>query len=337
LGVLVAADAAAGSLCLPQGSSGKVYLSDQQGIIFYQKPREQIVLRVDYEIRDPAAPITKLGWIIPVPGKPDLTSTASSEVFPELNDFTVAVFADESKEPPARGGELPEQTPRTQPAIEALKGSGKGAALAANQWLQRHGLQVIRPDEMSYYAQHSWCFVAVLFEDAQGLPPRGRLGPVRLSFAAQRIYYPLLLCADEGVFDFTLYIFSKGSIDRSELNKFGLTLAELEAPGMKQTNRITRVRDLPEQTRRLFDLVAHDEPAISKLERGRIFLYRTCARGLNDDDHPIAKWDTDLELSAPVGSPLSPYINIMVGIAAVLTVFAVARTRQRIARDRARS
>ncbi len=334
--VIFAGDAAAGSLCLPVGCKEKAFLSDQRGIIFYHKRRQELVIRIDYNIRDADTPITKLGWIIPVPEKPDTTGTANTVAFGELNDFTTPYFADEKKPSAIRGGELVEDMPRNAPTITPLPAPGKAGVEAVNRWLELHGLQAIRPEALAYYAARRWFFVAVLFEDPQGLPVRGRLTPVRIVFGARRIHYPILLCADEGTFDLTLYIFCKGRIDRKELGTFGLTLVELEPDKMKQSNRITRASDLPEQSRRLFDAVAVD-PVLAKLGQGRIFLYRACAHDLNGAEQPISEWETDLQLSAPIGSPLSPYINIMVGLAAVIAVFVLARTKRRVAQSRASS
>jgi len=326
---------ASGSLCVPTGCGGKVYISDVQGIILYHKAHEELILRVDYDVRGATGPITKLAWIIPTPRKPEFTGTASADVFGELSEFTAAKYAGEATVPAVRGGELPEQLVLAEPNVHPLKGSGKGGIAAVNEWLQQRGLQAIPPETTRYYAEFRWSFTAVLFEMPQGVPARGRLRPVRLSFTADRVHFPLLLCAQQGVFDLTLYVVSKGRINRRELGTFGLTLTELETPEMKQSQRLTRVRDLPEHTRRLFSTIALDVPVLRKLERGRIFLYRTYAHGLNDEDRAISKWETDLQLAAPLGSPYSRYKDLAVAVAAVLAVFVVARTRQRAAKAKA--
>jgi len=334
--VIFAGDAVAGSLCLPIGCKGKALQSDQRGIIFYHKRRQELVIRIDYDIRDADTPITKLGWIIPVPNKPDTTGTANTAAFGELDDFTTPYFVDEKKPPANRGRELAEDMPRNAPTITPMSAPGKAGVKAVNIWLDRHGLQAIRPEALAYYAARRWFFVAVLFEDPQEFPACGRLTPVRIVFDARRIHYPILLCADEGTFDLTLYIFCKGRIDRKELGTFGLTLVELEPDKMKQSNRITRVSNLPKESRRLFDAVAVD-PVLAKLGQGRIFLYRVYAHDMNGTEERISEWETDLQLSAPIGSPLSPYINIMVGLAAVIAVFVLARTKRRVAQSRASS
>ena len=326
--------AATAALCLPSGCKGSISQTDQQGIVFFHKGRQELAIRVDYDIRGAEGPVTKLGWIIPVPGPADVTGTVSSKVFGELGEFASPVHRSDNKPPVVRGGELPEEMPRTQPAITSLAAPGKAGIRAVAAWLENNGLEPLPAESIERYAEGRWHFVAVLFQDPQGLPLRGRLTPIRVACPALRIQYPMLLWADRGVFDLTLYIFCKGRIDARELSEFGLSLVEQDDRELKQANRITRIVDLPPAARELCEAVAVD-PVLAKLTKERILLYRAHATGLNEAGARIADWQTDLQLSAPLGSAFSPYINLMVGVAAVLAVLVLGRTRRNVARSRA--
>ena len=332
-GIAVSSHASAGSLCLPETSKARVSLRDQQGIIYFHRSRQELVIQFDYEIEGAQGPVTKLGWIIPVPSKPGAPRPVDPGVFAELRDFTVAQYADGSSGPGLETVAVSSPLVTSEGKVELIRGTGKGGLEGVDNWLRLHGLQTIPEEKMRYYGEKRyeenwWSFIVILFEDEAGLPLRGRLTSARASFMSRLIHYPLLLCADEGVFDLTLYIFARGRIDRGELARFGLTLTELETPEMKQSNRITSRVDLPPLNGELFDQIARDALVMQKLENG-FCLYKAYAHGLNDADRSIARWETDFELSAPLGSPWAPYRNILVALAAVVAVFIVARAKPR--------
>src|SRR5262249_20505986 len=195
--LLLAAGAAAPA-CLhpPRDYKGTLAATTQEAIIFWRDGREEMVLKVNYQLKGDAGLPASLGWVVPVPTKPDAYAVADPKAFEDA--FHLAV----SKEPPAKGpprngpprGVVQEQVSVGEYDITVLKASGEKAAPELNDWLVGAGFSVYPLENMRFYTDRGWTFLAVKVNKeraAEALRDRGGLRPLRISFASEKVVYPL--------------------------------------------------------------------------------------------------------------------------------------------------
>jgi hypothetical protein len=178
-----------------------LYESAQRAVILYGNSTgnytEHLILSVSFE-----GDAEDFAWVIPVPNKPEIAVT-DAELFWELSDFTATEF-------PGGGGGFGcfyYGAPAGQDGVDVVEEQVVGPyatailsatnATALADWLNANGY--IFPEEgeeiVSEYIEKEWYFVATkinaIDEDTGDALAEGAIEPIVLSFASDKIVYPL--------------------------------------------------------------------------------------------------------------------------------------------------
>ncbi|MCK5182055.1 MAG: DUF2330 domain-containing protein [Dehalococcoidia bacterium] len=197
----------------PDSMYRDLYEVAQKAVILYGNSTgnytEHLILSVSFE-----GDAEDFAWVIPVPNLPEIAVT-DAELFWELSDFTAA-------DVPRGGGCEGEGAPGDVDVIEeqvvgpyatAILSSTNATALA--DWLNANGY--IFPEDgeeiISEYIEKEWYFVATKInaveEDTGYALAEGAIEPIVLSFASDKIVYPLRITSlSATVPQVLLYVFA---------------------------------------------------------------------------------------------------------------------------------
>ena len=169
-----------------------VYQPSQKAVILYENGREHLMLSVRCE-----GNAEEFALVIPVPGKPDIDVTRP-ELFYELFDLTMI------QEAPGGFGFGPvAEGPPVDVIAEVVVGPYATATLSAEDptalvdWLNLNGYFFPAEGEeiINEYIEKNWYFVATKInnvDETTGLTlSEGAIEPIVLSFASDKIVYPL--------------------------------------------------------------------------------------------------------------------------------------------------
>jgi hypothetical protein len=287
----LAADAFAGCLHTLRQYQGSVEATSQQALIFWRVGREELILKVDDKLQAADRTLPRLAWVVPVPARPDGYAVVESpEIFEEAFRLTEG--------PPTRGGPavsritVVQQVDVGEYRITALKAKGPAAAQALNRWLSKQGFRAIPRAHMQYYTDRKWTFLAIQVNPEKGaasLKQRGGLRPLRLSFAANQIYYPLKFAAHQGVFNVTVYVFTERPVSSPDW---------LQEHAFEQHERSTEITQWPWEAGApaLYDLV-------QKLAQGKLgwsstlYLTKFVGHEINAKGKELEGWTRDSQLA----------------------------------------
>jgi hypothetical protein len=302
--------------------------TDQSAIVFWRKGREELVLSLSYEAneQDEEAPNAKraagpgqalpadFGWVIPVPTAPDKYSVVDPKVFDLAGELSEKFKKPLPKQKflggaGAMGGfgggglggvVVVHQTRVGEYDITALKGRGPQAATEVNAWLARNNYLGIPVADMEFYTAKGWTFLAVKVTGgkAQRLAAEGALRPLHISFASERVVYPLKLAPRPGAFSLRAYLFTEGAIQPPAwLKERGLEIetwyrGEYASAPVSHSNL-------------RFGNTGYQNPLAglwSQVQTGKFGHFQrpffTVIGGyVNDETMPISAWKTDFELS----------------------------------------
>ena len=205
------------SACIhpPIDYTGRLGESGQQAMIFWRDGYEVLILKVDYHAEDGEATPKKLAWVIPVPSRPDELGVEDAEIFTSASRFLNA------RRPPCGGGDARENVSVSRKVrvgeydIRELSGRGPKAAESVNAWLAEHGFSTVPLENMKYYTERNWQFLAVEVnpeESSDRIAARGGFRPLRIGFSAKEIYYPLKFSSHQGSFKVGAYVFTEKPI-----------------------------------------------------------------------------------------------------------------------------
>jgi hypothetical protein len=225
--------------------AGSVEETSQQAIIFWRDGREELILKVDYRLAAQAALPDDLARVLPVPAVPDDYAVVSPQIFKEAFELAQAHQAKKTARgdiaalsAEKRDGSVVALTPVTvgEYEITPLKALGADAAGALNRWLSERGYGEVPLANMQYYTERSWAFLAIKINKEKGsaaLKDQGGFRPLRISFAADRIYYPLKFSSHQGEFKVTAYVFTEKPVrlDRG-LEERGFTALPMSDGGL---------------------------------------------------------------------------------------------------------
>jgi hypothetical protein len=204
----------------------------QKAIILHDQGREDLILQVKYQ-----GPAEDFGWLIPVPGKPEVRK-GSMEPFYELSRLTQEAFLDplyRSHEglatAPAKDGGVKVTEIKTVGAYQvAVLSTSNPAALT--DWLAAHQFHFPREKQriLDQYILKHWYFVAARIDPTgngfaikSSAPGPGRISPVTreklasgelhpivISFISENCIFPLAISSANGTpSELSLYVVSK--------------------------------------------------------------------------------------------------------------------------------
>lgn len=209
---------------LPASYEGSISQSGQEAIIFHDRGREELILKIDYRIRGKKMP-DRFAWIITVPNEPDAYSLADRSIFEKTYRW-----ADKHAKIPARSytfGVPESDAPkaavdlgrrvRVGPYdIQPVRARGVEALDGLNDWLRKNGFPTEDPEHMKYFVEKKFTFLCIKIVPAKGKTTVGSgapLQPIHLSFKSEKPYYPLRFSSRQGVFDLNLYVLTKNQFD----------------------------------------------------------------------------------------------------------------------------
>ncbi|WP_254705530.1 DUF2330 domain-containing protein [Streptomyces vilmorinianum] len=208
LGSLIAPAYACGCGAMIPDRNHRIGVDRETSAVRWDGRTEQIVMR--FTVRGDAE---RAAWIMPVPGRADVT-LGDPELFDELERLTRPehkkryYFWPRGKDWPFDGG-ASDGAGAAPPRAGAVGVVGRErlgpfdvARLTATDpkalsgWLEKNGFELSDglAAELRPYVEQKWEYVAVrLAPDADGTTLRGELDPLRISFASERLIYPMRL------------------------------------------------------------------------------------------------------------------------------------------------
>lgn len=212
LGSLIAPAYACGCGAMIPDRNERIGVDRETSAVRWDGRTEQIVMR--FTVRGDAQ---RAAWIMPVPGRADVT-LGDAALFDALEDLTQPAYEDRHYFWP-RGDDWPFDLDNSDTDGAAAPESGRSdvgvvgrerlgpfdvARLTATDpealsgWLETNGFEL--PErlaaELTPYVEQKWEYVAVrLAPDATGTGTtlQGKLTPLRISFASDRLVYPMRL------------------------------------------------------------------------------------------------------------------------------------------------
>lgn len=225
---LLATAYAAFSCCMvPESFLGSISRNAQNAIIFHQGNREELILRINYQITGDSMP-DRFAWIVTTPTEPDAYRVAGEDLFTSVDEWASALLTPRPS-PVATGcgmgcgrqddpaanlafeeaslifGELAEVGPYT---IQPVRARGADALDALNAWLKKNGFPSEDPDHMKWFIEEEFTFLCIKVTPPEGknaVPESSFLPPLQISFESEKLYYPLLFSARQGMFALSLY------------------------------------------------------------------------------------------------------------------------------------
>ncbi len=299
--LLVSAVLAVPALCcehLPAGYAGSLEQTGQEAILFWKAGREVLILKNDFRI-DPAeggALPSHLAWVLPVPNVPDDYSVEDPEVFRALFEAWDSSVLNQMKrelgeDPPPKEEDL-EVLGRVSVGeyeIQPIRARGEAGARALGDWLDANGFGRLPAENMAWYVERSWVWLAIRVSLAGGdsIVRNGSLRPLSIAFASEEVVYPVVVNRGQGAFDVNLYVVTEAGLELAadDLGRYGFQsegtlwgpLIELPASLLAIEARAVRAGNLE----------AIAVPAVQKL----------VARGLGGPGNPWSGWDEDFHVA----------------------------------------
>ncbi len=207
---------------VPATYEGSIGQSAQEAILFHDKGREELILRINYKITGKGLPGT-FAWIVTVPNEPDSYAVADAAIFKETFEWAEPLANPPSK---GRGGDLGDSVKegvelgkavKVGPYdIQPVRGVGEKALEGLNAWLKDHAFPTEDPKHMAWFVEQKFTFLCIRITPAEAgksVEAAGGLPPLHLSFKSENPYYPLRFSSRQGVFDVNLYVLTKKEFD----------------------------------------------------------------------------------------------------------------------------
>ncbi|MDM8523208.1 DUF2330 domain-containing protein [Desulfococcaceae bacterium HSG8] len=186
----------------------------QKAIIRWDGTREVLLLQVRYE-----GPAEDFAWIVPLPSKPEVTAVdADKSPFAEISRYTQErVRWGRAFRESGRDSERTEVTvlDRKVAGVYDIAVLSSGDAGALSGWLNKNGFAfpASRADVLEHYTKKKWVYAAMridrksLGKDEISKLRTGELQPIRFSFPATEMVYPLRISSvNAGKTEILLYV-----------------------------------------------------------------------------------------------------------------------------------
>ena len=319
---------------VPAGYKGSISQSGQEAILLHHEGREDLILKIRYQITGAAMP-DRFAWVITVPNEPDAYAVADPRLFEEVHSWAMPLV-----NPPKRSPSLGE---RSAPAVKAVglefgravkvgpydiqpvRALGREALEGLNAWLTANGFPTEDPKHMEYFVDQKFTFLCIKVGPAEGekaVAPSAGLVPLHLSFRTEQPYYPLRFSSRQGVFDVTLYVLTR---DHFDFRNSGDSLRRINwlSEGF-ETNVAVSAGDFPPALLKAYDR------SLFAARRGTWHLNVLHGYGVNEGNS-IATWSKDIFFATvppPEGNG-AWMVAAAAGVALLLAAFLVLRRRAR--------
>jgi hypothetical protein len=207
----------AANVTTPATDTSKTVSPFQQAMVFFSDGREELVFSPTFHAEENSLPST-LGAVIPVPSTPEVRKGVDEELFTVLWNWSERAQA-AGKEDASAGISTEDLEKRM---IVGPAGAFKAQVIAGGEssleeleaWFGVHTFAKLPTEALQFYADRHWTFVAVKYTiDPSDLPSTDlRMPPIRLSFDADRMIYPLKIATTQGAFDLLLYTFTERNL-----------------------------------------------------------------------------------------------------------------------------
>lgn len=299
---IACAGATALSCCMvPETYAGTIGQAAQEAVLVWADGREELVLRIDYEITGAESMPEQFAWVVTVPNEPDAYAVADQALFEDMFNFAQRYLVEpirnrsrgiDAPAEPAGGVELGQRVQVGPYDIQPVRGVGAKALEGLNAWLGANGFPAEDPAHMRYFVDEGFTFLCVKVNPPEGedrVGNGGMLPPLHLSFASERPYYPLRFSSRQGVFDVNLYTLTRGPLDYDGLRS---VLGRLHhAPSRLKRNVAIDANKLPKTLRDALEKgkVDHEDPKwiVNQIRGKRV-----------NRDNEIAGWTEDVFLAA---------------------------------------
>jgi Uncharacterized protein conserved in bacteria (DUF2330) len=355
--VALLAWAAPSSACmhLPASYEGSVTQRAQSAVVLWHDGREELILRAQVAVRGKEPP-AELAWVIPVPNVPDAYGVEDPALFQAIYDtFERTAYKQLTLGARSSGEPAPLELLQTASVgeyeIQPIRARGPEGAAALNAWLERYGFGAVDAANMAWYVDRGWTWLAVRARPDEA--PDGEVRPLRISFASERIVYPLKFSTHQGVFDLSVWIVTAAPLQGFQPDlRFGYVPQEdhpLQALGLRPPtdgSSLLKIRlikhwaqgywmELPPEARRVVES-AVDGGTFPGFERELVHVTQLRANQVNHLNNPIAGWPLDVELDAgpdvdPDDQALSAWEEVAPGLRAEWQ--AREEERARLARE----
>jgi hypothetical protein len=206
----------------------------QKAIIYWKKGKEIMVLQVKYE-----GAAEDFAWIVPLPARPKVSAIdADKSPFAEISFYTQL-----RRRWGYRGKQAESEADAKVTVLERkIVGVYDVAVLAASdagalgEWLNNNGYAFPekRKDVLEHYTRKNWVYVAMridrkaLESDEVKKLKSGELQPIRFTFAAKEMVYPLKISSvNAGETEVLLYLLADAPmVVKSKHKRAGLSIEE---------------------------------------------------------------------------------------------------------------
>jgi hypothetical protein len=239
--------------------------------------------------------LSRLGWVVPVPTTPDHYEVESNDVFADVARLTAPQkksIRRRAKSKSAGGSiQILAAVDVGRYRVQPIKTHGKAAGPALNAWLTTNGFGPVPSENMAYYLERNWTFLAVRIRPKSGkkLDANGALQPLRISFRTPKIVYPLKFSSHQGTFSVTLFVVTPKGLDLkrvfTHLERFDL-----------YTDAVRRKVSLKNLSKRPMGVLWQKIVSEGRLKFRKGVINKIEGATINNNSNPIARWTEDLTI-----------------------------------------
>ena len=217
----------------PKTYKGTISQDMHEAIMMHAEGREELVLGIKYKLtpdknsKSPATPDT-FAWVITVPNEPDHYALADRALFEKTFAWGESLVVQKPRTKGAFGKKqlivpegiiLSDEVKVGPYTIQPIKAKGLHAIKGLNTWLNKNGFPQEDEDHMKYFIEKDFTFLCVKINtksEGTGVPNRGSVKPLHLSFASEQPYFPLKFSSRQGKFGINIWMLTKDKLNIKE-------------------------------------------------------------------------------------------------------------------------
>ena len=286
---------------LPVTYSGTIRQRDHEAVIIHHAGREELVLRINYEITGNTMP-DNFAWVVTVPNEPDRYAIADERLFEDMFKLSEKLSSQIRTNRKRGGGggagsfggegvELGKHVEVGPYDIQPVRGVGTHALEGLNAWLKANGFPTEDPIHMKYFVEKNFTFLCVKVAASPGevsVQSGGVLPPLHLSLASPKPYFPLRFSSRQGVFNVNLHVLSRRKLDYSASHRV-LQRINWSNDKVARNYRLSK-RKIPDSLRAVL------AKSILKIDQEVLFYNNIRGTDVNSNN-TIAQWKADVFLN----------------------------------------